>query len=104
MTKEEKIKRKADAIADLYVTSNEIEKDDAFDGYNLDFINFGISLNGENIEEIAAILGCEIRETLSAKYFTYRNVDYFKDVDVRKELETALNRVKELEQQNISII
>lgn len=98
MTKEERIKRKADAIADLYDLSDKIEKDDAFSGYNMDFCRFGICLKEDNIVEIAKILGCEIRESLTGRYFTYRDIEYFQDRDIEKELADALNRIKELEQ------
>lgn len=98
MTKEEKIKRKADAIADLYELSDKIEKDDAFDGYHLDFFRSGICLNEDNIIEIAKVLGCEVRESLTGRYITYKGIEYFQDRDIEKELEDALIRIKELEQ------
>jgi len=104
MTKNERIKRKADMISDLYELSDKIEKDDAFNGYNLDFCRFGICFNDDNISEIADALGCEVRTELTGRYFTYRDIDYFQNRDVERELEKALNRVKELEQQNIAII
>lgn len=104
MTKNERIKRKADMIADLYELSDKIEKDDAFSGYHLDFFRSGICLNKDDIIEIAKALGCEIRESLTGRYITYRDIEYFQDRDIEKELEAALNRVKELEQQNIAII